>query len=59
MEKKMKTKEKVDLVLTNLYRIETKGEATMIMADCIKRRLRTTGSRSFLLERKVEHENKR
>lgn len=36
MEKKMKTKEKVDLVLTNLYRIETKGEATMIMADCIK-----------------------
>ena len=36
MEKQMKTKEKVDLVLTNLYRIETKGEATMIMADCIK-----------------------
>lgn len=36
MEKKMKTKEKVDLVLTNLYRIETKGEATMIMTDCIK-----------------------
>lgn len=32
----MKAKEKVDLVLTNLYRIETKGEATMIMADCIK-----------------------
>mgnify|MGYP004731821303 CR=1 FL=1 len=32
----MEMKEKVDLVLTNLYRIETKGEATMIMADCIK-----------------------
>ena len=32
----MKANEKVDLVLTNLYRIETKGEATMIMADCIK-----------------------
>ena len=32
----MKIKEEVDLVLNSMYRIETKGEATMIMAECMK-----------------------
>ena len=32
----MNAKEKIDLVLTSLYRIETKGESTMVMAECIK-----------------------
>ena len=32
----MNAKEKIDLVLTSLYRVETKGESTMVMADCIK-----------------------
>lgn len=58
MEKKMKTKEKVDLVLTNLYRIETKGEATMIMADCIKVLADVSRELAKQEEKTVEGDNK-
>lgn len=49
----MKEKEQIDLVLTSLYRIETKGESTMIMAECIK----LLASVSQELEKKNENKN--
>lgn len=49
----MNVKEKIDLVTTSLYRVETKGESTMVMAECIK----LLASVSQELEKKTEDRN--
>ena len=54
----MNAKEKIDLVLTSLYRIETKGEATMIMADCIKVLASVSQELAKQEEKTVEGDNK-